>query len=182
MRAIATVLVLGMIAARPALAGPKTSPGAKKQKPKQADKARKEAPAEPPASAPASVPGFGLGSMAAQAAGAAAGPAGSEQREKDVAEARRLDLTPRRLFDTGKVAGQNDRRGKERGSALDLGNDGDWRVQAVQVGAMVGVFGALVAACANGGCLLPEVFGGRDRLGPPSDLQTRDSGPVRSGR
>jgi hypothetical protein len=194
MRAIAaTVTVLGLIAAWPAYAGPPASPGAAKHKAKARPdakatrpdetkgKAKKEAPAQPPAAAPASAPGFGLGSMAAQAAGAGA-PASTE-REKGVAESRRLDLTPRTQFDSGKVAGQGDQRGKERGSGLSLGNDGDWRVQAAQVGVMVGVFGALVAACANGGCLLPEVFGGgRDNLGPPSGLQTRDSGKLRDGR
>ncbi|HKE13823.1 MAG TPA: hypothetical protein VKB80_03085 [Kofleriaceae bacterium] len=194
MRAIAaTVTVLGLIAAWPAYAGPTASPGPAKHKAKaaakakpaakanQSDEAKKEAPAGPPAPAPASAPGFGLGSMAAQAAGAAA-PADTE-REKGVAESRRLDLTPRTQFDSGKVAGQGDQRGKERRSGLNLGNDGDWRVQAAQVGVMVGVFGALVAACANGGCLLPEVFGGgRDELGPPSGLQTRDSGKLRDGR
>jgi hypothetical protein len=65
---------------------------------------------------------------------------------------------------------------------MGLGNDGDWRVQAAQVGVMVGLFGALVAACADGGCLLPELFGGRDQLGPSSDLKIRDSGALRDAR
>jgi hypothetical protein len=76
-----------------------------------------------------------------------------------------------------------DARGKEKRSGIGLGKDTDWRVHAAQVGVMVGVFGALVAACAEGGCLLPELFGGgRDQLGPSSDLKIRDSGPLRDAR
>ena len=64
---------------------------------------------------------------------------------------------------------------------MGLGDDGNWAVQAAQVGAMVGIFGALTAICANGGCLLPS-FGGQDRLGPAPGVGQRDPGQVRDGR
>jgi hypothetical protein len=180
MRAIAAFVLLGLVATRPAAAEPQASPATEranepqKKKPKaRTPKAGQEKPAEP-AAAPRA--GFGLGSMAAMAASAAAGPA-AEDVKKGKVEARRLDLTPERQVE--KLAG--DRRGSERGSGVTLGDDTSWRVQAVQVGAMAAVFGALVAICGNGQCLLPEVFGGgRDELGPapgvgtPSEPKLRD--------
>jgi hypothetical protein len=174
MRAIAVFVLLCLVAAGTAAAEP-PAPGEKK-KPKSSDKSGVQKPAEPPAS-PAKAPGFGLGSMAAQAAGAAA-PV-DENRERGLARSRRLDLTPQRQFQSGKLG---DRRGKERTSGVGLGDDGNWGVQAAQVGAMVGIFGALVAICADGGCLLPELFGGQDRLGPAPGVGQRDPGPVRDGR
>lgn len=174
MRAIATLVLLGLVAARPAAAEP-PAPGEKKQS-RPAKGKQKEKPAEPAAS-PAVAPGFGLGSMAAQAAGSATLP--KNDRERGKADAIRLDLTPQRQFQSGKLG---DQRGKERRSGVGLGDDGDWRVQAAQVGAMVGIFGALVAICADGGCLLPELFGGQDRLGPAQGVGHRQAGQPRDGR
>jgi hypothetical protein len=184
MRAIAVFVVLGLVAVRTAAAEPpaqgdgtqKSDKAKKAAAKKEAAKEAKEAaqPASPaPARAPA--PGIGLGSMAAQAASAAT-PA-DEARERGVARSRRLDLTPQRQFQ--KIG---DRRGKERTSTVGLGDDGSVAVQAVQIGAMVGIFTALSAICANGGCLLPELFGGQDRLGPGEGVGLRDPGQPRSGR
>jgi hypothetical protein len=39
---------------------------------------------------------------------------------------------------------------------MTLGDDGNWKVQAAQVGAMVGIFGALVGLCGGGKCLIPN--------------------------
>ena len=172
MRAIATLVLLGLVAARPAAAEP-PAPGDKKQS-QPAKGKQKEKPAEPAAS-PAVGPGFGLGSMAAQAAGSATPP--DTDRERGKAEARRLDLTPQRQFQK-----LGDPRGKERRSGVGLGDDGDWVVHAVQVGAMVGLFSALVAICADGGCLLPELFGGQDRLGPAPGVGLRQAGEPRDAR
>lgn len=174
MRAIATVVLLGLIAARPAAAEPQASPGEDKQK--QQKQPPKQPPKQPQKQNTAPGLGLGLGGMAAQATTSGANQTGGAP------DATFLDLTPQRLFESGTLDSEGDRRGTERRSGLGLGNDGDWRVQAAQVGVMVGVFGALVAACADGGCLLPEFFGSRDRLGPSEDLQIRDPGPVRDGR
>jgi hypothetical protein len=173
-RSIAALVVIGSIAAGPAAA----EPPSKKQSPaKKADKADKEAAPKTEAK-----PAAGSGSMAAQAESAAAGSTAREAEPGRV-EARRLDLAPHRLFQGGALSSSSgDARGKEKRSGLGLGKDTDWRVQAAQVGVMVGVFGALVAACADGGCLLPELFGGRDQMGPPSDLKIRDSGTLRDAR
>lgn len=44
----------------------------------------------------------------------------------------------------------------ERRGGLDLGDDGDWRVQAAQIGVMAAGFAALVGLCGGGKCMLPE--------------------------
>jgi hypothetical protein len=180
MRAIAMVVVLaGLVVARPAAAQPQSAD--EKRPVKKANK-KPAAPARPAAPA-AAVPGFGLGSMAAKAAGAAAAPAAGDTRPGAV-DARRLDLTPRRQLETGKAGLAGDRRGSERTSGMTLGDDGDWRVQALQVGAMAAAFGALVAVCGNGRCLLPDFLGtgGRDELGPPPGLEIREQPDLRDPR
>jgi hypothetical protein len=45
---------------------------------------------------------------------------------------------------------------RESRAGLGLGNDGDWRVQAAQIGAMAVGFAALAALCGGARCLLPE--------------------------
>lgn len=179
------MVLLGLIAARPAAAEPQTeaSPKSKQtkqtQKPDQKPEAKTDkAGKKKPASA-----GFGLGSMAEMAANAAARP-GDEEAEKGKAEARRLDLTPRAQLESGKLGTSADRRGTERGRGLTLGDDTDWKVQAMQVGAMAAVFTTLVAVCGNGRCLLPELFGGggQDELGPAPGVQTRDQPKLRDPR
>jgi hypothetical protein len=181
MRAIAMVVVLaGLVLARPAAAQPQGD-GEKAKRPAKKANKKPAAPARP--AAPPTAPGFGLGSMAAQAAGAAAAPAAGDTRPGAV-DARRLDLTPRRQLETGKAGLAGDRRGSERTSGMTLGDDGDWRVQALQVGAMAAVFGALVAVCGNGSCLLPDFLGigGRDELGPPPGLEIREQPDLRDPR
>ena len=54
----------------------------------------------------------------------------------------------------GAVLGHG-RRAPEKERRLTLGDDGDWKVQAAQVGAMAAVFGALVGLCGGGKCLIP---------------------------
>lgn len=181
MRAIAIlVLVAGLIAARSAAAQPQPDAKAKSPATKSKPKAKASKPAE---QAPTSAAGFGLGSMAAQAAGAAARPAAGDTRQ-GAADARRLDLTPRHQLETGK-AGQagTGRLGAERSSGMSLGDDGDWRVQAMQVGAMAAAFGALVAICGDGKCMLPGFLGGgQDELGPPPGLEIREQPDLRDPR
>jgi len=183
MRAIAMFALLGLIAARPAAAEPQAASGEKTKKKPAAAKQPAKQPAEQPAAvegtkqAPA---GLDLRSMAAAAA-KAAGPQTSEEDERGKAESRRLDLTPQRQFQSGKLS--SDRRGAEARSGIGLGDDTDWRVQAVQVGAIAATFGALVALCGSGNCLLPEIFGGgRDELGPSPDLQIREEPQLRDPR
>jgi hypothetical protein len=64
--------------------------------------------------------------------------------------ARPLDLTPSRLFERPSLTP----RGKtaERGPGLSLGDDASWKVQTAQIGAMVGLFGALTVLCKSGRC------------------------------
>jgi hypothetical protein len=152
MRAIVVLMSLGL-AASPAAAEP-TAPAKKKP----AATAKKKAPAAKPDL------GVSLGSMAKSA-----GTASTAEPPATPNGARRLDLTPARLF--GKT---QDPAGKknEKTTGIALGDDRNWKVQAVQVGAMAAGFAALVALCGDGKCLLP--FGGgdaSDRLGPSPGLQ-----------
>ena len=156
MRALVVILALGLGAlpasAEPAKAPKKKTPVAKKK---------------------AQTPGVSLGSMAQAAAG-------TSEKEKTATPngARRLDLTPSRLFGKSDTA---NRRGKEKGSGVSLGNDMSWQRQAVQVGAIAAGFAALVAICGNGNCLLP-FGGGAENLGPPADLQIRPDNEPRPAR
>jgi hypothetical protein len=172
MRAIAILGVLGSIAvARPALAEPQANAAPETDKQSQKRHHKKARPAAPRVPARA---GASPGSMAEAAASAAAA---SANRGRPAAEARPLDLTP------GRQLAPPDRRGRERTSAIGLGDDGDWKVQAAEVGAMAGIFATLVALCGNGGCLLPDLLGdgGRDDIGPPPDLEIREQ-PAPRGR
>jgi hypothetical protein len=49
---------------------------------------------------------------------------------------------------------------------------------------MAGIFATLVALCRDGGCLLPDLLGGggRDDIGPPPDLKTREEARPRDPR
>jgi len=161
MRALVVILALGL-AALPAAAEPAKAP---QKKAPVAGKKKAKKPA---------TPGVSLGSMAQ----AAAGTSGEKDSAATPNGARRLDLTPSRLF--GKSDGSN-RRGKEKRSGVSLGEDISWQRQAVQVGAIAAGFAALVAICGNGNCLLPW-GGGGDNLGPPPDLQIRPDSEPRPAR
>ena len=159
MRALVVILVALGLAALPASADPAKAP-----KKKTAVAKKKAAPQSP---------GVSLGSMAQAAAGST---------EKDKAAtpngARRLDLTPARLFGKSDTP---DRRGKEKSKGMSLGDDTGWKAHALQVGAMATGFAALVALCGSGNCLLPW-GGGADNLGPPADLQIRPDNEPRPAR
>ena len=47
---------------------------------------------------------------------------------------------------------------------------------------MAAAFGALVAICANGGCMLPDFLGAREDLGPPPGLEIREEPQLRDPR
>ena len=95
--------------------------------------------------------------------------------------ARRLDLTPSRLF--GKADPTTGDRRKENRAGLGLGNDGNWKVQAAQIGAMAAGFAALAALCGDGKCLLPWGGGNAaDRLGPSPDLEISPANEPRPAR
>jgi hypothetical protein len=173
MRAIAFLVVAGLIAvARPASAEPQAAPG-KKDKKQQVEKRGAPTPD------PAAQPGYGLGSVAAMAARAAEGA--TRDVDAKTVETRRLDLTPRRQLDSG-VGTRADRRGSERGTGIALPDDTDWKVQAVQVGGMAALFGALVAVCGGGRCLLPGADDASERIGPPPGLQVRPEPKLRDPR
>lgn len=165
------ILALGL-AASPAAAEPARAPVKKKPAAARKKPAAPKTAADSKAAAPAS-PGVSLGSMAK----AAAGP-GEAEKSPTPNGARRLDLTPSRLFGKSDTP---DRRGKEKGSGIGLGDDTSWQVQAVQVGAIAAGFAALVAICGNGNCLLP-FGGGAENLGPPPDLQIRPDNEPRPAR
>lgn len=166
MRALVVILALGLAA--PAAAEPAKAPQKphKKSTPVAKTTAKKKAQAKP------TTPGVSLGSMAQAAAG--------EKPEKTPTPngARRLDLTPARLFGKSDAP---DRRGKEKSSGIGLGDDTSWKVQAVQVGAIAAGFAALVAICGNGNCLLP-FGGGAENLGPSDSLQIRPDNEPRPAR
>lgn len=60
-----------------------------------------------------------------------------------------IDLFPESVFGSS-------RKSPEEKHRLTLGNDESWKAQAVQVGAMAAVFGALVGLCGGGKCLIPS--------------------------
>jgi hypothetical protein len=146
----------------------KTAPGAQKS-------------ARPGSKPKAGAPGVDLGSMAEAAArDHEPGTAGGSDATTPNG-ARRVDLSPWRLFGKSGAAPGADRRGKERTNALDLGNDSSWKVQAAQIGIITAGFAALWALCGGGKCMLPDSFGGgsaADRLGPSPDLEIRDQTPA----
>jgi hypothetical protein len=74
-------------------------------------------------------------------------PKPADLKLKDPAN-QRINLFPTRVL-------QN-RSKTERERRMTLGDDGNWKVQAAQVGAMVGIFGALVGLCGGGKCLIPR--------------------------
>lgn len=165
MRALVVILALGL-AALPAAAEPAKAPTKKKAPVAKTTAAKKKGQEKP------ATPGVSLGSMAQAAAGTGA------EKTPTPNGARRLDLTPARLFGKSDTP---DRRGKEKTSGIGLGDDTSWKVQAVQVGAIAAGFAALVAICGNGNCLLP-FGGGADNLGPPADLQIRPDSEPRPAR
>ncbi len=169
MRALVVVIMALGLAAPLASAEPAKAP--KKKTPVAARKGAAKA------AKPAS-PGVSLGSMAAQAAGTSADKADQAGKTPTPNGARRLDLTPSRLFGKSDAP---DHRGKEKRSGVSLGDDTSWQRQAVQVGAIAAGFAALVAICGNGNCLLPW-GGGADNLGPPADLQIRPDNEPRPAR
>src|SRR5687768_16585419 len=118
MRALLAILVIGFAA--PAAADPPKKPQPGKAPAAPAAPGAKKKPA-----APAPTPGVSLGSMAA-AATAKDRAAANDARTPN--GARRLDLTPARLFGV-----KTDRRGAEKSSGVSLGDDSHWGVQAAQV-------------------------------------------------
>jgi hypothetical protein len=168
MRALVVVIMALGLAAPLASAEPAKAPSKKKTPVAAKKKAAK-------AATPASLGGVSLGNMAAQAAGSSADKADKTPTPNG---ARRLDLTPSRLFGKSDAP---DRRGKEKHKGMSLGDDTSWQAQAVQVGAIAAGFAALVAICGNGNCLLPW-GGGADNLGPPADLEIRPDNEPRPAR
>jgi hypothetical protein len=153
------------------------SAGAEPTPPSKPARAR---PAAKPEVAPvpaAPAPGS-LADMAARAA------AGAEARPAPVVSPGALDLTPRRQLEALTSGDRSrDRRGAERTSGIDLGDDSSWKVQAIQVGTMAALFGTLVAVCGDGKCMLPGFFGGgRDDIGLAPGAHPRKEPTVRSGR
>jgi hypothetical protein len=177
MRALLSILVIAL-AAGPAAADPPAVPVQKqpptKKKPAATAKATATAKAKP-----AAAPGVNLGSMAR----AATAPGSAEANDARTPNgARRLDLSPARLFGHG--MGKTDRRGAERGSGTSLGDDGSWAVQAAQVGVMAVGFAALWALCGGGNCMLPDVLPDAFSTpeGLPPDLEIRPHNEPRSAR
>lgn len=170
MRALIAILVTGFLAA-PAAADPPTT--------KPAPAARKKTKKKAPAPAPAAAPGMSLGSMARAATGSSAADAADARTPNG---ARRLDLTPARLF--GVKGPKSDRRGSERTSGVSLGDDSSWAVQAAQVGVMAAGFAALWAICGSGNCMLPDVLPDAFTTseGLPADVAIRPEPEVRSAR
>jgi hypothetical protein len=80
-------------------------------------------------------------------------PGQQDDEKPDLRVAEPQGLGSINLF-PGAVLGHG-RRAPEKQRRLTLGDDGDWKVQAAQVGAMAAVFGALVALCGGGKCLIP---------------------------
>jgi hypothetical protein len=169
MRALVVILALGL-AALPASAEPAKAPS-KTEKKKAAPVAKTQA-AKKKAPGASATPGVSLGSMAQAAAGQ------NSEKTPTPNGARRLDLTPARLFGRSDAP---DHRGKEKGSGIGLGDDTSWKMQAVQVGAIAAGFAALVAICGNGNCLLP-FGGGAENLGPSDSLQIRPDNEPRPAR
>jgi hypothetical protein len=155
-------------AAAPAKATPATTtatakPTAKKAAAQQPATQKPAAP-KPAAAQPAVAPGPGLGAMAAAAAQATrpTPPTGPQPL-------RPLDLSPRRQLDRAA-----DARGHERGSGIGLGDDTSWKVQALQVGGMAALFGALVGLCGSGNCRLPGDVFPTVSEGPSGSLDTHE--------
>lgn len=165
MRALVAIVVIGLAVA-PAAADPV------KQKPKK--------PVAAAPAAPKATPGVNLGSMARAATTPGAKEAATDARTPN--GARRLDLTPARLF--GKGGPKADKRGSERGSGTSLGDDSDWAVEAAQVGVMAAGFVALWALCGGGNCMLPDVLPDvfTTPEGLPPDLEIRPHNEPRSAR
>jgi hypothetical protein len=162
-------LVVSVVMVALGLAAPLASADPAKAPRKKAPVAAKKKGHKPAA------PGVSLGSMAQAAAGTSAA---DKADAKTPNGARRLDLTPSRLFGKTDPSGKT---GKEKSSGVSLGNDTSWQVQAVQVGAIAAGFAALVAICGNGNCLLP-FGGGGDNLGPAPDLEIRPDNEPRPAR
>jgi hypothetical protein len=80
-------------------------------------------------------------------------PGKQDDEKPDLRVAEPQGLGSINLF-PGAVLGHG-RRSPEKERRLTLGDDGDWKVQAAQVGAMAAVFGALVGLCGGGKCLIP---------------------------
>ena len=178
MRALLAILVIGVFAAPAAADPPAPPPATKKPAAKPAAKKPAAKPAAKPPSPGAATPGVSLSSMAR----AATGPAGADADPRTPNGARRLDLTPARLF--GVKGPATDKRGSERGSGTSLGDDSSWAVQAAQVGAMAVGFAALWALCGGGNCMLPDVLPDAftSEEGLSSDVQIRPEPEVRSAR
>jgi hypothetical protein len=97
----------------------------------------------------------------------------------------RLDLTPSvQVGRFGLGSGKGDVRPPEHRGAT-LGDDRDWKVQAAQVGVMVGAFGVLSVLCGNGRCaeaLSDVVPGGRPEQGPQVDVNRGSGAALRGAR
>jgi hypothetical protein len=140
--AIAVLGVAGVAAADPPEKKAEPEKAAKKPPAKRAAKKApaKKAPAE---KAPAKA------EDASAAPKVAGPPAPTDLRVKDAA------VAPINLFPE-KVMRNRATTATERQQRMTLGDDGNWKVQAAQVGAMVGIFGALVGLCGGGKCLVPK--------------------------
>ena len=94
--------------------------------------------------------------------------------------AARINLFPTQVFQ------KRSTRTKEKQRRMTLGDDRDWKVQAAQVGAMIGIFGALAGLCNGGKCLIPDsatdVLPDWMKSEEPVYSNPRDSQSVRSAR
>jgi hypothetical protein len=101
----------------------------------------------------------------------------------EAAEPPRIDLFPSGVLQRAAVGdpGTNERR-----AGVSLGADGGWKAQAAQVGAMVGLFGALAVLCGGGNCAVPDAWTSwlPDALeaDPPSVPESRPEPKLREAR
>jgi hypothetical protein len=99
----------------------------------------------------------------------------------------KIDLTPSHLFGPQGAmnvgATRNAKPPEHHGATL--GDDTSWKVQAAQVGVMVGAFGVLSVLCGSGRCaeaLGDVVPGGRPEQGPQVDVNRGSGSSLRDAR
>jgi hypothetical protein len=126
-------------APRPATDPPSTRPANERASPPAGSEAKptaRAAPRLPASGVPLLLPGL------------PPAPAGAADRP--------IDLFPDELFGGRGTFRPFAFGDKEHKAGASLGDDGDWRVQAAQIGVMAGAFAALVGLCSGGRCMLPE--------------------------
>lgn len=112
-----------------------------------------------------------------------------EKKADDKAEAADLEVKPKPVQPTIDLFPKTvlkKREKTERKRRITLGDDKNWKVQAAQVGAMVGLFAGLAALCGGGKCLMPkevtDALPGWMRAEPPVYSNPRREQKVRKAR